>query len=81
MKVYLTNPNNVPFALSNEFKNPFMLKEELNNCEMDELDDMFFIINGYSIHSRWFLLKNTDKKVIFHSKDSFGNVHYLVIEK
>lgn len=80
MKIFLTNDNEIPFALSNEFNFPFMMKSDLEDYNLDECDKICSIVNSYSKYTKWSIFKKSDKKIILKTSDVLGNVMYLVIK-
>ena len=78
MKVYLTDDNDNPLALSNQFNKVPIFKAELEDCQ---IGDMEKVINKYSKYYKWTLNIESFYRVVFESSDYCGNKHYLVIKK
>ena len=79
-KVRLTNPSNVNFALSNDFKDETELKEDIKDCKT--VKDLIQVVNKNALYKKvWSLDRETSNKVRLTSKDPLGNIHYLELVK
>lgn len=80
VKVSLTNPSNIPFALSNEFEDTVSFEEDIKDCETDA--EILKVVKKYSKYNTgWKIDRKTPEKVRLSSKDPFGNTHYLILYK
>ena len=77
-RLSLTNPHRVPLALCNDFDNPFLLEDEIEECQ--SVDAAVKILNKYSLYRKWSLEKIPSKRNFarFKSVDQLGNIHYLL---
>ena len=79
-KVRLTNPSNVNFALSNDFKDETELREDIKDCKT--VKDLLQVVNKNALYKKvWSLDRETSNKVRLTSKDPLGNIHYLELVK
>jgi len=78
-KLTLTNPNRVPFALSNDFRNSMELEFDLEDCT--SVKEAQNAVNAQSLFRHWSVMRDTDTRTVFESKDTLGNIHYLIAAK
>ena len=79
MKIILTNKKDIPFALSNDFKNVPFLKIDLEDS--NNHSEMLQIVNKYSLYREWKIVRESTNRVVMESTDRLGNIEYLIINK
>lgn len=81
-KVFLTNNNRVPFALSNEFNNTFDLEDDIFDCPCDDIAKLTRIVNSYSrFNVSWKVARDNEKYTRLNKKDRLGNEYFLICYK
>ena len=79
-KVRLTDPSNVNYALSNDFKDETELREDIKDCK--NVKDLLQVVNKNALYKKvWSLDRETPSKVRLKSQDRLGNIHYLELVK
>ena len=79
-KLNLTNPSGAPLAISNDFKDTYLFKEAVMDCETPEdlrATAQSFCSYGYRMRVDKDLPKYT--RLVYTA--SFGNTHYLIAYK
>lgn len=78
MKVYLTDDNDTPFALSNQFNKVPIFKAELEDCNAEDMEN---VINKYSKYHKWTMNIESFYRIVFTAVDYCNNQFYLVVKK
>lgn len=79
-KINLTNPQGTPFAVSNDFKDQYLLSEAVAECNSAaELLDTALEYRRY--RASWSIDADNAKYTRLASKDGLGNIHYFIAYK
>lgn len=76
----LVTKNSIPLSLADNFDNTFELIDSIKDCKSS--NDLCKIVNNYHIYGyHWSIDKDCKENTRLISKDTLGNIKYLIVKK
>lgn len=77
--ISLTNPRGTAFAISNKFKDTFLLQDAVIKCRGAK--SLCTTVNKFASYDKWVVDSDTEVQTRLKTVDTLGNIHYFIAYK